>query len=65
MPYESLKHIDIINGYTQHMNIEEQYRMGFGYFTDFRYVSDVNFAMDYNGLYICECDFEGSTIKHL
>lgn len=58
-----MRHIDIKNGYTQHMNIEEQYRLGFAYITDFRYVTDVQFAIKHNGLYRCQLEFNNTNKK--
>ena len=37
--------------YTQHNSLPNEYNLGFPYITDFRKVSDIQFAMKYNGLY--------------
>tara|TARA_R110000822_G_scaffold230244_2_gene362378 strand:+ start:598 stop:852 length:255 start_codon:yes stop_codon:yes gene_type:complete len=36
--------------------------MGFAYITDFRYVSCVKFAMEFNGLYMCNLEFNNENI---
>lgn len=61
---DQMRHIDIKCGYTQHQNIDEQYRMGFAYITDFRYVSDVQFTITNNGLYRCDLEFTPVNIKY-
>ena len=52
-----LKHIDLKNGYTQHKNLPERYRHGFGILTDLRVVNNLGFALEHNGLYICTIEW--------
>ena len=41
----------MIQGYSQYQALPEQYNFGFPYMTDFRVVTDVNFAIQHNGIY--------------
>ena len=41
---------------------KSDYRRGFGILTDLRYVDDVNFAIQYNGLYVCKIEWKNN--KH-
>ena len=62
LPGQDVVHIDIKSGYTQHQNLPLEYRRGFGILTDLRYVDDVNFAIQYNGLYVCKIEWKNN--KH-
>ena len=50
--YNNILHIDCINGYTQHLNIPEEYNFGFPYITDFRKCDNLEFAISHNGIYL-------------
>ena len=48
----------MITGYAQFQHLPEEYKFGVPYMTDFRKVTSVQFAIEHNGIYMCEIPYD-------
>lgn len=53
-----MKHIDMVTGYAQFQHLPEEYKFGIPYMTEFRKVTSVDFAIEHNGIYMCELPYD-------
>jgi hypothetical protein len=48
-------------GYAQFQGLPEEYKFGVPYMTEFRKVTSVDFAIEHNGIYMCELPYDDLT----